>query len=400
MKHIRAFYLAITLTLLAIRPASAQSSPPICHYEPSGEIVCTTGGGGGGGGGGGNGGGGDACTPGTHMEYKITGYDPASQTCSGFPAIVDNCTGQIIEAAGDAVDEIPCTLKAAPPSNPCVVLNVGAGGITCEASRWNVTARVSFPQIFLDVRPYPVTLVRWPTAVRNGGLNTASGSGRVDYVAYGGGSPGRPQEGDWRDLRLTLTLSPAADMFVFLPRIGQLILPNGGEAGSPRIIKWETPSHPAAGGGPLAGAITGLNELPADMPLFVGHGRAPYMLSWELSYYEYAAIAECVNGPDGSGSYNCGGGSGHREITGYEWRPHREGGAIPPSAVDGLPPALAADLNGDGVADAYWDNNLTLRRMDDNNRVDNPRYARSWNWGGTIYWAVREGQGQIGWPGQ
>jgi hypothetical protein len=43
---------------------------------------------------------------------------------------------------------------------------------------------------------------------------------------------------------------------------------------------------------------------------------------------------------------------------------------------------------------------LTLRRMDDNNRVDNPQYQRSWNWGGIIYWAVREGQGQIGWPGQ
>ena len=65
-----------------------------------------------------------------------------------------------------------------------------------------------------------------------------------------------------------------------------------------------------------------------------------------------------------------------------------------------LPAALMADINNDGTPDAYWDNNLTLRRMDDNNRVDNPRYQRSWNWGGTIYWAVREGQGQIGWPGQ
>ena len=62
--------------------------------------------------------------------------------------------------------------------------------------------------------------------------------------------------------------------------------------------------------------------------------------------------------------------------------------------------ALKADINGDGTADAYWDNKLTLRRMDDNNRVDNPQYQRSWNWGGIIYWAVREGQGQIGWPGQ
>jgi hypothetical protein len=36
--------------------------------------------------------------------------------------------------------------------------------------------------------------------------------------------------------------------------------------------------------------------------------------------------------------------------------------------------------------------------MDDSGSVDNPTYRRSWNWGGLIYWAVREGQGQIGWP--
>lgn len=36
--------------------------------------------------------------------------------------------------------------------------------------------------------------------------------------------------------------------------------------------------------------------------------------------------------------------------------------------------------------------NSKISRMDDNNRVDNPAYRRSWNWGGVIYWAVREGQ--------
>ncbi|MDP2976909.1 MAG: DoxX family protein [Anaerolineales bacterium] len=43
--------------------------------------------------------------------------------------------------------------------------------------------------------------------------------------------------------------------------------------------------------------------------------------------------------------------------------------------------------------------NSKINRMDDNNRVDNSAYRRSWNWGGVIYWAVREGQEQIGWPG-
>ena len=59
-----------------------------------------------------------------------------------------------------------------------------------------------------------------------------------------------------------------------------------------------------------------------------------------------------------------------------------------------------ADINNDGTSDAYWDTNLTLRRMDESGSISNPQYQRSWNWGGIIYWAVREGQGQIGWPGQ
>ncbi len=29
--------------------------------------------------------------------------------------------------------------------------------------------------------------------------------------------------------------------------------------------------------------------------------------------------------------------------------------------------------------------------------MNNMRYQRSWSWGGIIYWAVREGQCQIGW---
>ena len=83
----------------------------------------------------------------------------------------------------------------------------------------------------------------------------------------------------------------------------------------------------------------------------------------------------------------------------YEWEPRSMGGEIHPSQVEGLPSSLAADLNNDGVPDAYWDNNLTIRRMDDSNFITGP-WAASWNWGGVIYWGVREGQGQIGWPGQ
>ena len=218
----------------------------------------------------------------------------------------------------------------------------------------------------------------------------------MNYIPNGGGSPSHPQVGDWQNLRLILTLRPAGPMFVTLPLIGDLMLSNGAS----QTIQWEVPSHPAVGASTLAGSVSGLDELPGDMSLFVGNGRAPYKLFWELRYQEYEAIEGCLTGPNGNGNYNCGGGTGHRGITGYEWKTHSSGGEIPPSAVANLPAARMADINNDGTPDAYWDTNLTLRRMDDNNRVDSPRYQRSWNWGGIIYWAVREGQGQIGWPGQ
>jgi hypothetical protein len=105
-------------------------------------------------------------------------------------------------------------------------------------------------------------------------------------------------------------------------------------------------------------------------------------------------------GPNGNGVYNCAGGTGHKVVVDYEWKRHSSGGEIPPLAVQNVPVSLMADINGDGIPDAFWDNNLTMRRMDDTNSVNNPSYRRSWNWGGIIYWAVREGQGQIGWPGE
>jgi hypothetical protein len=397
--------LLILLALLVFLPGfnvRAQGAPS-CTFEPDGSITCTTGGGGEGGEGGGEGeegGEGGECTPGQHLGYEVLSYDAEAGICTALLVWQDNCTGQMLEPAADQEDEIPCAPQTTPPSHPCDSFVVTSGGITCESFEWNVRANVRFPEIYLDVRPYPATLVRWPTAVRNGGLGESSGSGTVDYVPYGGGSPGNPQEGDWQNLRLTLTLRPAGMLYVSLPHIGDFVLPDQGATGTPMIFEWEVPSHPAAGGGPLAGSVGGLDELPGDMPLFVGNGRAPYRLFWELRYQEYTAIRGCVAGPGDGGGYNCGGGTGHREIVGYEWRMQSSGGEIPPSAVQNLPASVMADLNNDGTPDAYWDNNLTLRRMDDAGRVDNPRYQHSWNWGGTIYWAVREGQGQIGWPGQ
>lgn len=403
--------LALLFTLLILSTgelAHAQSSPS-CSFQPDGSIVCTTGGNQGGNGGNGEGGGnggnngntsGGACTPGAHLDYMVISYDPEAGTCEAMLSMFDNCTGQFLDFNADDVDVIPCSPQTPTVQHPCTEFSIGSGGITCTNTEWNISARVTFPEIYLDVRPYPVTLVRWPTAVRNGGQPESSGSGGKDYISYGGGSENNPREGDWRDLRLTLTLGPAGPMFVTLPKIGDLMLTDQGPTGTPTIIQWEVPSHPAVGGGPLARTVSGLDELPGDMPLFVGKGHASYKLFWELRYYEYAAIKECVDGPNANGNYNCGGGTGHKVVVDYEWKGKSSGGEIPPSAVKDLPAALKADFNGDGTADAYWDNQLTLRRMDDNNRVDNPQYQHSWNWGGIIYWAVREGQGQIGWPGQ
>jgi len=407
MKHFIPILLIIAAAsaLTSPIPVQAQSNPS-CSFQADGSIVCTVGGedndgDGGNEGGNGNNETGGLCTPGQHKGYLVMSYDADAGMCEALAMWVDNCTGEMIDPAADDSDQIPCSPQQTPTiQHPCTTFTVNTGGITCNNTEWNVRARVAFPVIYLDVRPYPVTLLRWPTAIRNGGLQASSGSGGRDYISYGGGSQNNPREGDWRDLRLILTLRPAGPMFVTLPHIGSLILPDQGSTGSPMLIQWEVPSHPAAGGGPLAGTIPGLDELPGDMPVFVGNGRAPYKLFWEVHYYEYEVVRECVDGPNGNGNYNCGGGTGHREIVGYEWKRNSSGGEIPPSAVQNLPGAVAADTNNDGTPDAYWDNNLTLRRMDDNDRVDSGQYQRSWNWGGIIYWAVREGQGQIGWPGQ
>ena len=400
MKRASLFLLLIILISTQSSSALAQSAPS-CAFQPDGSIICTTGGGNEGGseesGGGNNNNNGGACTPGEHLGYLILSYDASTSTCEAFAVWLDNCTGQMLEPAADDTQEMTCELPSStPPQHPCTSFSVGPGGITCTNSGWNVSARVTFPEIYLDVRPYPATLVRWPTAARNGGMPESSGSGGVNYISNGGGSQNNPQVGDWQNLRLILTLQPAGPIFVTLPHVGDLVLSNG----ATQSIQWEVSSHPAVGAGPLAGSIGGLDELPGDMPLFVGNGRAPYKLFWELRYQEYEAIEGCLPGPNGNGNYNCGGRTGHRGITGYEWKNHSSGGEIPPSAVANLPAALMADVNNDGTPDAYWDNNLTLRRMDESGSVSNPQYQRSWNWGGIIYWAVREGQGQIGWPGQ
>ena len=111
------FFLSFLLALLPLffqlQTAEAQSTPT-CTFQPDGSILCTAGGSNDGGGedegeGQGNGEGG-ACIPGEHMTYQVTSYDAATGMCRAFPALVDNCTGVIIEAGGNMVMfvDIPC----------------------------------------------------------------------------------------------------------------------------------------------------------------------------------------------------------------------------------------------------------------------------------------------------
>ena len=389
------------------------------------------------GGEGGGGGGGEACTPGEHLEYLLFDMFPGNSStgwwCIWIINSVDNCTGRLLSYVGHT-PYLACQPQTQ-PNNPCDIFIIDGGGVHCGSSEWHVQAQVTFPEVFLDVRPFPASLVRWPTAIRTQ-LQPNSGSGTLAYYSSSGGSSGSPHEGDLANITLTLTLQPVGKTYVQIPRIGvyetrggsaycisvnRIILAGGIP---PKKFCWEVPSHPAAGGGPLAGTISGFDELPADMPVFVGSAHAPYHLFWNLSYQQYVRYCPCgsCEGSDvpGINSWKLNGrrwepfcdtnipsgATGNCSVSvpaecnyDYKWEPHSQGGEILPSQVQGLPASLAADLDGNGTPDAYWDNNLTLRRMDDYDHVGTSAWGRSWNWGGTIYWGVREGQGQIGWPG-
>ena len=345
------------------------------------------------------------CEPGTtQIRTQYIPHPNTSNVCEEVQSEVDVCTGQVLWSRTN-IGNLPCS-PVNGGENPCDEFTWGGGGFTCTRFcdagwNWDVTARVGFPQMFLDLRPFPATLVRWDTAMRASRLGLSSGLGFLAYAPLGGGSPSSPAVGDWRDIRLTLRLVPAANiLLVTLPHIGSFSLPVVGESGAPMIFYWEVPSHPEVGGNTLAGSVSGFDELPADMPVFSGNGGGLYRLLWRFQYEQYAT--QCVSGPDNSGDFDCRTSrradedDGHREGV---WRARSMGGEITPEMVDGLPASMAIDLNGDGTLDYFWNRNLTLRRMDEANSPHNPQWARSWNWGGIIYWGVREGQGQIGWPG-
>jgi hypothetical protein len=229
------------------------------------------------------------------------------------------------------------------------------------------------------------------------GLGTSSNSGGLNYIPWGGGSPDAPAGGDWRDVTLRLEIRPVADWAdVFLENIGLIRM----RIGELHTFQWNLPSHPAAGGGPLSGQVGQLEELEPDVPLYTNWTRAPYMVYCTISYYEWKST--CVGGVGDNGELNCrrnsaGEFTGHRE---WGWKRSSTTTAITPEmALNDVPASMLADLNGDGTPDAYWGRLSFIRRMDDSGNVNNPEWAHSYSWGPVWYWAAREAQGQIGWPG-
>lgn len=368
----------------------------------------TPGNGNGGSGNNNNDGQGSACTPGTHEADVIISYDPSEGMCEVLPSIVDNCTGVMIEPNADQAELVPCESNAPPqPPNPCDKFTVSSGGITCTTdfetgssfpgSQWQLTVVTPWPGAEIHTRPFPVTLVNWDTVMRVAGLGSSSNAGHLPYAAWGGGNEDEPAAGDWKDITLRLEIKPVADWAdVFLENIGLTRM----RIGELYTFQWNLPSHPVAGGGPLSGQVGQLEELEPDVPLYTNWTRAPYMVYCTISYYKWEGA--CLNGAADDGSTNCrknaaGIFTGHKE---WGWKRHSQTVMITPEMTGNeIPANQLADLNGDGVFDAYWGRLSFIRRMDEAGRVDNPQWAHSYSWGPVWYWGVREGQGQIGWPG-
>lgn len=180
-----------------------------------------------------------SCTPGSHLGFIVLGTT-GSGSCTGVPVYIDNCTGDMLGYAAEQPGSFACSLPT--QQNPCVVFQAGPGGITC-GTQWLVSASVAYPETLLDLRPYPASLVRWPSAARCSALPPFSGSGSLAYYSASGGFPGNPRPGDWRDLTLTLNLESAGPMFLSLPQIGQLALPPVGDSGPPVAFEWQVSSH-------------------------------------------------------------------------------------------------------------------------------------------------------------
>lgn len=366
----------------------------------------------------------NTCTSGTVDVYQNFGPSDSGEenVCTyGLVGTYDCATNSFSEwgdwendYGGAVFVDAPCNFNNT-RYHSCEI-NKWTGKLVCGFWKWNLAVQAGLPCATLDIEPYPVTLVRWPTYLRFSGAGSSSASARIDFV--GRGTAKHPLPGDQKNIRLVLSVHPLApQMQVYLPRAGYyqgdgehctevqtFTLPLQNSISPPRtVICWNVPSHPAAGAGPLAGTIPGMDELASDFPLFVGWARVPYMAEWHVYYDEWDVVKKtCEAGPrydkDGNPVYECAT-SGSTWKNGhwvkiYDWKGHTKGGVIDPAAVEGMPQSLLADLNHDGRPDGFWSYSVRIRRMDETWNVHNPVYHREWPCRSHVYFAVREGQTQ------
>lgn len=116
------------------------------------------------------------CATSSHLAFHVVEHYAEISPRKIFPVRMDN---RIKQPAVMPCD-MPNTTSSQHPNTSFYVIAVG---ITYANSGWTVSACVNFPEIYLDVCPYPTTLVCWPTFVLNGGLPESSGSGSADYMA-------------------------------------------------------------------------------------------------------------------------------------------------------------------------------------------------------------------------
>ena len=348
-----------------------------------------------------------SCTPdGNQYQGKvyhpIYGYNgPAlingKPQCDVDDVWLDSCGNVVVDIGPEYGAGVDCpgspNPTPAPQSNNCSLV-YNDGTFTCTWSfKWQLVAEVSMPPIEIDVRPYPATLVNWPTTFRVDALAENSGNGSMDYAGLGGGTPSNPLPGDWRNITLILTFRPTGTpLTIGLSQQTSFTVPI---TGGTKVFEWLVPSHPAAGAVETAGAVGQLEEIPSDMTLFQGNSMTTYKLYYSFTYQEYSEHNVCQDPATPTpvsppaippGSYHC-----INEVSVGTWNSNSENGEILPSQVTNLP----ASING---GDVYNDWTVVIRRMDENGNVNNPTYAHQYSWGSIFYFAVREGQGQVGWP--
>jgi hypothetical protein len=356
----------------------------------------------------GNNGGKQACTPTGQATYgyvwkPLNYYVQGKQQCEKLQAYFDSCGNVIpysIQNQGMGVIS-DCTGSNSTPTpsqsntfNKCSLV-YDNGSISCSWNfQWRLVASVTMPPIVIDTRPYPVTLVSWPTTMRVNSLATNSGSGRLAYAGWGGGRPGNPRPGDWENITLTVTFRPTGNP-VTVNLAQQPPFTVSASAGGKKTFTWMVASHPAVGAVMTAGQVGQLSEIPGDMTLFQGNSMTTYRLFYTLTYQEYSTHTKCGDSATPvpavppaipPGSYQC-----KNLVTIGEWNSKSENGEIPPGAVQNLP----ASINGGSV---YNDYSVVIRRMDESGSTSNPAYAHEYSWGSIFWWGCREGQGQIGWP--